>query len=181
MAAIRKPETEWVKGKIDLSCSFLSKRLAPFVAAWESECSCLEHWQISNKIYQAKSRGLLAPIDAGIQAVCSVIESATRRNADCSPWAWFFYFFIIHSTVWGPDSDIPEILLLLEGNSLFCYPGMPCTEKIRSCETQWTFPLCAFLTSSFYHFRGNSYPTFQTTSFFLMESVGCFYCLQRYL
>lgn len=46
LAGIQKPEIGWVKGKIDLSCSFLSKRLPPFVVASESEFSCLAHWEV---------------------------------------------------------------------------------------------------------------------------------------
>lgn len=49
------------------------------------------------------------------------------NSEQCSlfPWAPFSYFLIVHSTLWASDLVIAEILLLPEGNDLFCYPWMP--------------------------------------------------------
>lgn len=68
LSGIQKPEMERIKGKIDLSRSFLSKGPPPFVAALEFDFSGLEPWEVlktlTNTWYSlsARSRNLLSPI-----------------------------------------------------------------------------------------------------------------------
>lgn len=128
LAGIQKPESEGVKGKIDLSFSFLSKELLPLVAALESEFSCLEYQEnleaLTKSIKQGWGNCFIPSTRRHPGSLLRHAESNSEQSA-CFPWALFSYFLLAHSTVWASDSDIAEILLLLEGNGLFCYPEMP--------------------------------------------------------
>ena len=128
LAGIQKPDSEGVKGKIHLFFSFLSKELLPFVAALESEFSCLEHEEnlkaLTKSIKQGWGNCFIPSIRRHPGSLLRHAESNLEQSA-CFPWALFSCFLLAHSAIWASDSDIAEILLLLEGSSLFCYPEMP--------------------------------------------------------
>lgn len=150
LAGIQKLGTEWVKNKIDLSCSVLFKRLPPFIAALKPELSCFDigkfwrSWQMPSKIHQAKSRSpppslqtktvrqfaqaLRGQLKAR-QAACSLSSVCPHSPFNCLSirlWQWRHC----------GQLRMGFYFVLLE---------WPCTEKITSFRIQWIFPLWVLL------------------------------------
>lgn len=144
LAGIQKLEIEWVKGKIDPSCSFLP----PFVAALKPELSCFDiekfrkSWRMPSKIHQARSRSPPRPMQT--QTVCSGTQSTAKSKAGCSLLE--LSSFMSSQSIQLSEHLAPaaEILLSPEGEILFC-SGMALHGENYKLQNWMNFPIVGFV------------------------------------